>query len=309
MAAAHALGDSERITRDYLDSLQIEMRHIDAVEPSTTFELYGETFNSPVMFAALSHLDKIFPKGMVESAKAMQALGAVMWAGMGSEAELEEITATGAKTIKIIKPYADNAVIFKKIEHAQKCGCIAVGMDIDHQFGGYGSWLKVLEYDMAPKTFKDIKNFVHAAQIPFIIKGVLSEQDAQKCIDAGVRGIVVSHHHGMVDYSLPPLRVLPRIANIINKSMPIFVDCSIQRGLDAFKALAWGADAVSVGRALLEPLRAEGAGGVQKKMQEITNELHWAMAVTCSADVKHIDSSVVWEPSINAHSKPHKQPL
>ena len=57
-------GDSNQITREYFDSLLIEMRHIDGVCPSTQFKLYGETFRTPVMTAALSHLDNVCPDGM-----------------------------------------------------------------------------------------------------------------------------------------------------------------------------------------------------------------------------------------------------
>jgi isopentenyl diphosphate isomerase/L-lactate dehydrogenase-like FMN-dependent dehydrogenase len=286
-------GNSEKITRDYLDSLLVEMRHIDAVEPCTKLELYGETFATPVMLAALSHLDKTRPNGMVEAARGLLAAGGVMWTGMGDEEELEAITATGAKTIKIIKPYADNQVILKKIAHAEKQGCIAVGMDIDHQFGSKNSWGTVLGIPMAPKTLEEIRTFVGATKLPFIIKGVLSEQDARKCLDAGVGGIVVSHHHGMVDYALPPLRILPRIAKLVNKRIPIFVDCGINRGLDAFKALALGATAVSAGRVVMEPLKNDGAQGVQRVIEGMTAELKWAMAVTCSRDITGIDPSVI----------------
>lgn len=286
-------GNSEKITRDYLDSLLVEMRHIDAVEPCTKLELYGETFATPVMLAALSHLDKTRPNGMVEAARGLLAAGGVMWTGMGDEEELEAITATGAKTIKIIKPYADNQVILKKIAHAEKQGCIAVGMDIDHQFGSKNSWGTVLGVPMAPKTLEEIRTFAGSTKLPFIIKGVLSEQDARKCLDAGVGGIVVSHHHGMVDYALPPLRILPRIAKLVNKRIPIFVDCGMNRGLDAFKALALGATAVSAGRVVMEPLRNDGAQGVQRVIEGMTAELKWAMAVTCSRDITGIDPSVI----------------
>jgi len=287
-------GDSAKITRDYFDSLLLEMRHIDAVLPSTKMELFGEIFSTPIMLAALSHLKDTHPDGLVEAAKGIMAAGAVMWAGMGDEAELEAITKTGAKTIKIIKPYADNKLIFKKIEHAQKCGCIAVGMDIDHAFDKKGKYDVVHNLDMRPKSLDEIRGFVKAAKVPFIIKGVLSEQDAHKCIDAGVRGIVVSHHHGHIDYSLPPLRVLPDIVRIIRKQIPIFVDCGIERGIDVFKALALGADAVSVGRVVMPHLQAEGAEGVKKLIIEMTEELSGAMAATCCKDLHHIDPSMIW---------------
>ena len=87
-------GDANRITREYFDSLLIEMRHIDAVIPDTTLNLYGEIFSTPVMMAALSHLNKCHEDGMVEMARGAKAANAVMWAGMGDYDELERITAT-----------------------------------------------------------------------------------------------------------------------------------------------------------------------------------------------------------------------
>ena len=222
-------GYSTKFTRDYFDSILVEMRHIDTVLPSTKLELYGEVFSTPIMLAALSHLNRWHPEGMVEAARGIKAAGAVMWAGMGDEAELEGITATGAKTIKIIKPHKDNKNVLKEMEHAEKCGCIALGMDIDHGMNRKGAYDNVLGQEMMPKSFNEIKDFVKATKLPFIIKGVLSEQDTHKCLEAGVRGIVVSHHHGHIDYSLPPLRILPSIVKIVKGAIPIFVDCSIDR--------------------------------------------------------------------------------
>ncbi len=288
-------GDSNQITREYFDSLLVEMRHIDSVLPSTRLELYGETFSTPVMTAALSHLNGNRPNGMAEMAGGAFNAGAVMWTGMGEEAELESITATGAKTIKIIKPHADNDVIFKKIEHAEKCGVFALGMDIDHSFNSSGQYDNVLGLPMTGKTIDEIKSFVKATGLPFIIKGVLSEQDAYKCVEAGVRGIVVSHHHGIMDFAVPPLMILPKIVKVINKSVPVFVDCGVSNGMDVFKALALGADAVSVGRALMPPLAESGAEGVEKKIKDMTKELAGVMARTCFKDIGSIDSSVIWK--------------
>lgn len=289
------VGDSNQITREYFDSLLLEVRHIDSVIPSTALELYGEMFATPIMTAALSHLNGCRPNGMTEMAKGSFAANAVMWTGMGDEAELESITATGAKTIKIIKPHADNDIIFKKIEHAEKCGVLAMGMDIDHAFNNKGQYDTVIGAPMSPKTLDEIKSFIKATKLPFIIKGVLSEQDAYKCMEAGAKGIVISHHHGIQDFAVPPLMILPKIAKIIDHSIPIFVDCCISSGIDAFKALALGATAVCVGRTLMNSLTEDGATGVQRKITDMTEELSGAMARTCSADIMHIDSSVIWK--------------
>jgi hypothetical protein len=288
-------GDSDRITREYFDSLLLELRYIDSVIPSTKLDLYGETFATPVMTAALSHLSKVHPNGMAELAEGAYLANAVMWCGMGEKEELEAITATGARTIKIIKPHENNDVIFERIEHAEKCGVMAVGMDIDHSFDGRGQYDNVLGLPMASKTLEEIKSFIRATKLPFIIKGVLSEQDTYKCLEAGAGGILVSHHHGIQDFAIPPLMILPKLVKIVNKAVPIFVDCCIASGIDAFKALALGADAVCVGRDLMNPLKENGAAGVQKRIEDITAQLAAVMARTGSPDIRHIDPNVIWK--------------
>ena len=289
-------GDSAKITRAYFDSLLVELRTIDAVKASTEMKLFGEIFSTPVMVAALSGLDRTRPGGMADTAKGAAAAGAVMWTGIGSEAELEALIATGAKVVKIIKPYADVDLIFKKIEHAEKSGAIAVGMDTDYVFGNKNNKGFAMEHPVSPKTLKEIESFVKATKLPFILKGILSEQDARKALEAGAKGIVVSHHGGSVlDYAVPPLKVLPRIAKVVDKKIPIFVDCGITRGMDAFKALALGATAVSAGRAVVAGLSSDGADGVRKVLEDITEELRWAMNLTGSYDVTHMDPTVIWQ--------------
>jgi 4-hydroxymandelate oxidase len=103
-------GSVLKMTREYIDSLSIELRVIDAVEASTQMKLFGETFTTPVMVAALSGLGK----GMVEIAHAAAAAGTLMWAGIGDEAELKAMIETGAKVIKIVKPYRDKELILAR---------------------------------------------------------------------------------------------------------------------------------------------------------------------------------------------------
>ena len=288
-------GDSNQITREYFDSLLVEMRHLDGALPETGLELFGEQFNTPVMTAALSHLGNVRENGMVQMAEGARLAGAVSWAGMGDEKELEDITTTGARTIKIIKPYVDNDYILQRIAHAEKCGVMAVGMDIDHAFSGKGKYDVVLGMEMRPKSLEEMKEFVKATKLPFVVKGVLSVKDAEKCLEAGVKGILVSHHHGIIDYAVPPLMILPEIVRVVQKQIPVFVDCGIESGSDVFKALALGADAVCVGRALMGALQVNGAEGVQEKIASLTEELAGIMARTGASDLSQIDPSVIWK--------------
>lgn len=80
---------------------------------------------------------------------------------------------------------------------------------------------------------------------------------------------MVSHHHGIMDYAVPPLAVLPEIVKAVDGQMDIFVDCGIVSGMDAYKALALGATAVCAGRVIMKPLGEKGAEGVKKPLSEL----------------------------------------
>ena len=283
---------SDKITRDYFDSLLLEARYINSDLPSTKLELYGRTFDTPVMTAALSHLGNTAENGMVKYAQAAAMTNAVHWVGMGEDKELEEITATGAATIKIIKPHADNKEVFRKIEHAKKAGCFAVGMDIDHAFNGSGGYDNVLGLHMKPKSTEELHDFVQAAGIPFIVKGVLSTRDAEKCLKAGCKGIQLSHHHGIMQYAVPPLMMLPEILQVTRGEIPVFIDCGIESGMDVYKCLALGATAVSVGRHLM-PLLKEGADATAARIKEMTGELAATMARTGVRNLNSFDATVI----------------
>lgn len=284
---------SDVITRAYLDSLLVEMRHLDAVKPSTELSLYGKTFRTPVMTGAMSHLDRIRPNGMIDMAAGASQAGALVWSGMGSEEELEAMMATGAAVIKIIKPYADRESIRKKIRHAEESGALAVGIDIDHAFDRKNGYDVIDNVPMFPMSQQELADLVKSTSLPFVVKGVLSRQDARKCLDAGAQGMVISHHNGRLDSAVPPLMILPEILEETEGKVPLFVDCSLQTGLDVFKALALGATACSLGRPLLGKMIEKGAEGVREVMEEVTRDLEYTMAMTCSKDLSSIDPSVV----------------
>ena len=122
----NAKGDSVQIARMYMDSLLVESRIVGAVRPDTAFRFLGEKLSMPIMTAALSHLDLV---SMAEGAK--QA-GACVSIGMGGNEEMGKVLATGAKVMKIIKPYADEKEILRRLEYAEANGAVAVGMDVEH---------------------------------------------------------------------------------------------------------------------------------------------------------------------------------
>ena len=291
-----AKGDSVRIAREYMDSLLVESRVVGAVRPDTSFRFLGEKFAMPVMTAALSHLDLV---SMAEGAK--QA-GACVSIGMGSNEELGKILATGAKVIKIIKPYADEKEILSRIEYAEANGALAVGMDVEHAVNADDAEDSVvMGLQMKQPTLEELGKYIRATRLPFFIKGALSASDALRCRDLGAAGLILSHHNGLMRYAVPPVMILPEIRKAIGRDLLLVADGGIESGFDAFKALARGADAVTMGRALMGPLKEKGAEGVKETLQKAAGQLQAMMIRTGTKNLQQMDPSVIWEPAGYRH--------
>ena len=294
--------DANVINRRYLDSLLVEMRVIDSVKPCLTTRIFGREFSSPIMMPAFSHLNKVGKNGrkpMEEYALAAKQLRLLNWVGMEPDGEYADIAAVDAPTVRIIKPFADHDIILEQIDFAVKHGAIAVGIDIDHIANKDGGYDVVDGHPLGPVMLADLKDYVKAARVPFVAKGVLSANDALKARDAGCRAVLVSHHHGRIPFGIPPTAVLPRIKDALQGSgMMIFCDCGIDTGYDAYKALALGADAVAVGRGILAPLLKEGTEGVVRKIRQMNEQLSELMLYTGIKDTASFDSSII-HPSVS----------
>ena len=288
------IGNSNRIARDYIDSLRIETRYMDSTNPDTAFTLYGERFASPIMTAALSHMDHfMFPGAGRALAEGAKAADAVLWYGMADDEEIDRLADTGARMIEIIKPYADREKILRKIRHAEALGLLAVGIDIDHPFGEDGGPDIVDGEAMTAVTTAEMAQICRESRLPVIAKGVLSLHDAQRCLAAGISGMVLSHHNNRIEYAVPPLAVLPEIAALVNGAVPLFVDGEIRDGMDAFKALALGATGVCIGRPLMTAIKQGGAQAVTEYLNKANDGLKKAMAYTGCADLSRMDPTVI----------------
>ena len=290
MAERALSGDSIAINRRYLDHLLVESRIVGAVHPETDCVLFGHRFSTPVTTGALSHLQA----GMDVFAAGAKEADAACFIGMGPCGELEKVLKTGAKVIKIIKPYADPEEIFSRLECAEKNGAIAVGMDAEHSVNVQDDRDSfVAGFQMKLPTLEELKSYIRATKLPFVIKGALSVRDAETCAEIGCAGIILSHHNGLMRWATPPAMLLPDIRKAVGDQLTLIADGGIADGFDAFKALALGADAVSVGKPLMEPLKEKGAAGVAETIRAFTDELKAMMVRTGSADLKHIDPTVL----------------
>jgi isopentenyl diphosphate isomerase/L-lactate dehydrogenase-like FMN-dependent dehydrogenase len=103
---------------------------------------------------------------------------------------------------------------------------------------------------------------------PIVMKGVLTVEDAKRCIDVGAQGLVVSNHGGrQLDSVAATLRVLPEIVAAVGTQIEVLFDGGIRRGADVVKALALGARAVLLGRGYAYGMAAFGDGGVKRALE------------------------------------------
>ena len=288
-------GSSDILTRDYLDRFAICWQHIGGCEATTETTFFGHKITTPIMSGGMAHYDKLREGGAVEFAGGVKESGSVMWTGFCPDAEMEKIIAVGAPAARIIKPFADKKLVLSAIEHDAKAGAAAFSMDIDHVFNKQGRIGEFFGHPYAPQTVDSLREYARATQLPFIVKGVLSLEDACRCAEAGVAGILLSHHQNMFPWSVPPLAILPDIRKALGKEFLIIADCGIENGYDAFKALALGADAVCIARPLRPIFTESGARGVCDKLVQMTDELRVCLSKTASPDIRQISENVLKE--------------
>lgn len=290
------IADANVITQRYMDSILIEQRLIDSVVADTKITFWGEKFDMPVMMPAFSHLKNYAGRqqnGLVEYSLAAKKCNIVNFCGMMENDLFLEIVKTGAKTVRIVKPYADKGKVRDQMQFAESAGAFGIGMDIDHIFGEKGHDVVIGE-EMTGQTSDMLRSYVELTKLPFVVKGVLSVSDAVKSADIGAKAIIVSHHHGRLPYAIPPMMILPKIKEALkDRDVSIIVDCSIASGADVFKALALGADACAVGRSMLPALEKDGTEGVAGFIGKVGDELRYIMSFTGSASVSDIDRSVL----------------
>ena len=135
----------------------------------------------------------------------------------------------------------------------------------------------------ATLTWKDIQWLRQISRLPVIVKGIMTGEDAQLAVRAGVDGIVVSNHGArQVDTTFSTIEVLPEVVAAVRstrseKKVDIYIDGGIRRGTDILKAIALGADAVLVGRPVLWGLAVGGCQGVVDVLEVLRRELKLAV--------------------------------
>jgi len=130
--------------------------------------------------------------------------------------------------------------------------------------------------------------------LPLLVKGILTAEDAELAVSAGVDGIVVSNHGGrQLDGAPAGLTVLPEVVDAVAGRVPVLVDGGIRRGTDVMKALALGADAVLAARPFVWGLAVDGEAGVVDVLRILREEFENTMALCGCRTVAEITSALV----------------
>lgn len=290
---------------EYLAKVKIKMDVIyENKGQDTTIELFGSNFSLPVFAAPIAGM-KLNYNGYLTDKQYTEAVvsgtlnaGSLAFTGDGPSDEMFLDSLSVIETVKgigipTLKPWKNDKVL-EKLQLVEKANAIAFAMDIDS--AGLVN-LANAGKPVSAKSVAELSEIAHATKIPFLIKGIMTPEGAEKAVQTGAYGIVVSNHGGRVLADAEPTcKVLPGIKKAVGKDIKIFVDGGIRSGSDVFKALALGADAVLIGRPITIAAHGGGADGVKLYIEKIAAELREAMIMTGCPSLHEITMDKITAP-------------
>ena len=268
---------------------------------NTKVELFGRTFDYPVFAGPVGAVKLHYGEQFEENeynqilVSACAKNGIVAFTGDGTNPTvMEEATKAignvNGQGIPTVKPW-DMETIKEKMELVKKSGAFAVAMDID---AAGLPFLKNMNPPAGSKTVSQLKDIIALCDAPFIVKGIMTVKGALKAKEAGANAIVVSNHGGRVlDQTLSTAEVLGDIVDAVGKDMKVFVDGGIRSGVDIFKALALGADAVMIARPFGTALYGGQDKGIEIYLKKLVSELEDTMKMCGATSLKDITRDMI----------------
>ena len=270
--------------------------------PDTTLELFGKSFRYPFFAGPVGAVNLHYSDTYTDMTyndvlvRACAENGIAAFTGDGTNPTVMEmatraIGAAGGCGVPTIKPWNIDT-IREKMAQAKASGCFAVAMDVD---AAGLPFLKNMTPPAGSKSVEELTEIVQLAERPFIVKGVMTVKGALKAKQAGAAAIVVSNHGGRVlDQCPATAEVLPAIADAVGGKMKIFVDGGIRSGMDVFKALALGADAVLIARPFVTMVYGGAEEGVAAYVDKLKAELADTMAMCGARSLADIKRSMLF---------------
>jgi glycolate oxidase len=260
------------------------LNDVARVETGTAF--LGRELALPVCIAPIGSLETFHPDCGAAVARAAAEAGVAMMLSSVSEPGLEATAEAAPEACRIFQLYVrgDDAWVDDIVARAMASGyqafCLTVDTahysrrerDIDKRFEK--SWRSVtgFEYQMA-LSWREVARFKEKHDMPLILKGIATAEDACIAVEHGVEVIYVSNHGGrQLDHGRGSMDVLPEVVDAVQGRARIMVDGSFLRGSDLVKGIAAGADCIGVGRLAVAGLAAAGAAGVVRAMALLQEE-------------------------------------
>jgi hypothetical protein len=286
----------------------LTMRLIHGVtEPVTATTLLGLPLAMPVLAAPIGGVAVNMDLGISEEEYGESMVGGSLDAGILGctgdgvppvihEAGLAAVALNNGRGIPFIKPW-EGRELDEKLDKARATGCRVLGMDID------AAGLLTLRRrgrPVAPRTPEQLAAIiatVHGWGLKFMLKGLMSAEDAVLAVEAGADAVVVSNHGGRaLDHTPGTAEVLPAVAEAVDGRIPVLADGGVRDGGDVLKLLALGARCVLIGRPVTVAAVGGGRQGVARYFEGLGDQLRQAMVMTGTADVNAVSPDILHHP-------------
>jgi isopentenyl diphosphate isomerase/L-lactate dehydrogenase-like FMN-dependent dehydrogenase len=275
---------------------------VDVAQPSTATTVLGEEISMPLLVAPIAFQRVAHPDGEVGMANAAKAAGTIMCLSTIATSSPAEVAATEAQRWFQLYVFRDEGVTRHLVEQAREHGYTALLLTVDTPVLGRRERDFRTGFTTPPEltisslgrggvtpreafalmsasvSWKDVEALAKSAELPVLVKGVLTGEDARLACEHGAAGVVVSNHGGrQLDGCSATIEALPEVVEAVAGRIDVLVDGGVRRGADVVKALALGAGAVLAGRAPLWGLAARGEAGARRVLELLKEEICLAM--------------------------------
>lgn len=299
-------GDTAIRNYDKWQEIRVNMDTICENKPvDTSVSIFGKTFKMPLFAGPVGAVKMHYSDAYDDLSynqvllKACADYGIAAFTGDGMDPQIvihatSLIKEMGGIGVPTIKPW-NKETVAEKMAMVKDAGSFAVAMDVD---AAGLPFLKNMQPPAGSKTTEEMKEIIGQFDIPFIVKGVMTVKGALKAKEAGAAAIIVSNHGGRVlDQCPATAEVLPEIAEALKGSgVKIIIDGGIRSGVDMFKALAMGADAVMIARPFVTAVYGGAEEGVTAYLEKLQGELEDTMAMCGAHSLSEITPDMVRVP-------------